>query len=123
MDRGMVFKRCLTSRCPQCGDGQLFEAYSKLWERCAVCELRYRREHGAMTGAMYLSAVITEVLAALLCVALFLLTDWSVSTGLMVGIPIVIAFAFFSYPKTVALWVAVEYWTDLKNGEPWTKLR
>ena len=123
MDRGTVFKRCLASRCPQCGEGELFEAYSKLWEGCPVCELRYRREHGAMTGAMYLSAVITEVLAAALCVALFLLTDWSVPTGLMVGVPLVVAFAFLSYPKTIALWVTVEYWTDLKNGEAWVKPR
>ena len=123
MDRGTVFKRCLSSRCPQCGEGELFEAYSKLWESCAACELRYRREHGAMTGAMYLSAVITEVLAAALCVALFLFTDWSVPTGLMVGIPLVVAFAIMSYPKMIAPWVAVEYWTDLKNGEAWVKPR
>jgi len=72
---------------------------------------------------MYLSAAITELFAALVCVALFLLTDWSVRTGLLVGVPLVILFAFITYPRAMALWVAVEYWTDLKNGAPWAKLR
>ena len=123
MERGVIFKRCLALRCPQCGEGRLFQSYSKLQEECPVCELRYRREPGAMTGAMYLSAVITEILAAMLCAALFLLTDWSVKTGLMVGVAVVAAFALLSYPRTVALWVAIEYWTDLKNGAPWAKPR
>jgi len=123
MVRSVLFRRCLASRCPQCGEGHLFQSYSKLLERCESCDLIYRREHGAMTGAMYISAVITEVLAALVCVGMFLLTDWSVRTGLLVGAPVVILFAYITYPRAIALWVAVEYWTDLKNGAPWARPR
>jgi uncharacterized protein (DUF983 family) len=123
MERGTVFRRGLSSRCPQCGDGHLFKGYCELWERCEECELLYRREHGAMTGAMYISAVMTEVVAALICVAMFLLTDWSVKTGLLVGAPVVAFFAFFTYPRAMALWVAIDYWTDLQNGAAWAKPR
>ncbi len=123
MERSTVFRRGLSSRCPQCGEGQLFQGYCKLWEQCESCELLFRREHGAMTGAMYLSAMLTEVVAALVSVAMFLLTDWSVRTGLTVGTPVVVLFAFFTYPRAMALWVSIEYWTDLKNGASWAKPR
>ena len=66
---------------------------------------------------MYTSAVITELFAALLCGVMFLFTDWSVAIGLSVGVPLVGLFALYTYPFAMSFWVAVEYWTDLHNGE------
>ena len=116
-----LFRRAFKARCPHCGEGQLFQSYLRLNESCEECELIYRREHGAETGAMYASAVITELFAASLCAALFLFTDWSVRKGLLIGVPLVGLFGLLTYPLAMSFWVAVEYWTDLQNGESWTK--
>ena len=74
-----------------------------------------------MTGSMYLSAVVTEVFAALVIAALWLGTDWSTAVSLCVGVPLVGAFAFWFLPRSRALWCAVEYATDVGNDEPWTR--
>jgi len=116
-----LFKRAFKARCPHCGEGRLFQSRFRLEESCDECGLVFRREHGAETGAMYTSAVITELFAALLCGVMFLFTDWSVARGLSVGVPLVGLFALYTYPFAMSFWVAVEYWTDLHNGEAWTE--
>jgi len=37
----------------------LFEGYARLKQQCDACGLVFRREQGAMTGSMYMSAVVT----------------------------------------------------------------
>jgi uncharacterized protein (DUF983 family) len=115
--------RVLRKRCPQCGTGELFAGRSKLRERCADCGLVYRREPGAMTGSMYLSAAITEVFAAGVIALVYLGTDWGAALSIAVGLPIVLAFCFWFLPVSKALWTAVEYATDAANREPWTRPR
>ena len=76
-----------------------------------------------MTGAMYVSAVVTEIFAAALAVLLFLATDWSASVAVPVGIALVIAFSYLFLPYAMAVWVAIEYATDVANGESWVSPR
>jgi uncharacterized protein (DUF983 family) len=122
-DRKLFLRRALKSRCPQCGTGALFARYARLHPACPDCGLVYRREQGAMTGSMYLSAIATEVFAALLAVALFFATDWSTPVALGVGLALVVVFAYFWLPRAIALWVAIEYATDVHNGESWASPR
>jgi hypothetical protein len=70
---------------------------------------------------MYVSAAVTEVFAAAVALGLFLLTDWDVRTGLSVGVPLVLAFCYATLPVAMAFWAAVEYATDVSNGEPWAR--
>jgi uncharacterized protein (DUF983 family) len=121
--RKLFALRALKNRCPQCAQGALFAGYARLHPACPSCGLVYRRESGAMTGSMYLSAVVTEIFAALLAVALFLATDWSTPVALSVGLVLVLAFSYFWLPRAIALWVATEYATDVANGESWTSPR
>ncbi len=49
MNRGLVLtavRRGLSRRCPHCGKGPLFEAWSHHLERCPVCGLVYERNPG-----------------------------------------------------------------------------
>jgi len=117
--RALAFRRAFGRRCPQCGVGRLFRAYAGLAPACSACGLRFRREHGAATGSMYVSAAVTEVFAAAVALGLFLLTDWSVAAGLSVGAPLVLAFCYAFLPVSIAFWTAVEYAADVGNGEPW----
>lgn len=74
-----------------------------------------------MTGSMYLSAVATEILAAALVLGIFFATDWSTAVSLAVSVPIVLAFSVWWLPRSIGLWVAVEYLTDVGNREPWVR--
>lgn len=116
-------RRVLTGHCPQCGTGELFVRWGKLRERCDDCGLVYRRESGSMIGSMYLSAIATEIVAAAISLTLFFATSWTLTTALAVGLAIHFAFAAWFFPRSMSIWVAVEYATDVSNGEWWAKPR
>jgi uncharacterized protein (DUF983 family) len=116
-------RRALAGQCPQCGKGGLFVRWGKLRERCGECGLVYRRESGSMIGSMYLSAIATEIVAAAISLTLFFATSWTVPTALAVGLAIHFTFAAWFFPRSMSIWVAVEYATDVSNGEWWAKPR
>ena len=76
-----------------------------------------------MTGSMYLSAAVTEVVAAAVALSLFFFTDLGTPAAITVGLAIVVAFCFWFLPYSKAIWVAVEYSTDVGNGEDWVDPR
>lgn len=112
-------RTALAGRCPRCERGALFRSRFRLVERCEACGLLFRREDGAMTGQMYLSAAVTEVVAAIVVAVTFLATDWGPGLSIAVGLPLVVGFSYWFLPKAMALWVAIEFLTDVANREPW----
>jgi uncharacterized protein (DUF983 family) len=122
-ERRTCFARGWRGRCPQCGTGRVFAAYGRPRRECDACGLVFRREQGAMTGSMYLSAAVTEIAAAALILGIFFGTDWSVALSLAVSVPLVLAFCAWWLPRSIGLWVALEYLTDAGNGEPWVDPR
>ncbi|MEM7306375.1 MAG: DUF983 domain-containing protein [Planctomycetota bacterium] len=118
-----VARRALTLRCPRCGAGGVFERYGKLRQACADCGHRFRRESGANTGAMYVTAAVNQVFAALVILVVVLLTDWGLTTQLLVSVPIVVLFCAAFLPFSQTIWAAVEYATDSINGEAWAEDR
>lgn len=112
-------RRALLLRCPACGAGGLFERYGRLRAACPACGLVLRREQGAQTGSMYLTASVNQVFAAAVLVCVFALTDWSLGVELLVSIPLVVLFCIAFLPFSQTLWAGVEYVTDCINGEPW----
>jgi uncharacterized protein (DUF983 family) len=121
--RARAFRRALARRCPQCGRGALFRGYARLAAACEPCGHAFRREAGSQTGSMYVSAAVTELFAAAVALGLFWWTDWSVRAGLLVGVPLVLLFCYAFLPVSMAFWAAVEYATDVSNGEAWARPR
>ncbi len=121
--RLLFVRRAFAQRCPQCGQGPLFASFARLHARCSECGLLYRREAGAQTGAMYLTATVTELFAAALALSLFFLTDLGTTQAIALGVVIVLVFSYAVLPRAMALWTAVEYATDVSNREPWTSPR
>jgi uncharacterized protein (DUF983 family) len=121
--RRLVLRRVLARRCPQCGEGKLFRAFARLEHSCERCGLVYRREQGSQTGSMYMTAIAGEVFAVIVVFALWWSFDWSTTRFVLVAMPIVLAFCIAFLPLSQALWVGVEYATDLGNREPWAQLR
>lgn len=118
---GSALARVLRRRCPRCARGPLFRGYGRLASECRQCGLVYRREQGAQTGSMYLSAAVTQCFAALVIGLVWFLTDWSVPLATGVSLVLVGGFCAFFLPYSQALWVAVEYVTDVINREAWTR--
>lgn len=112
-------RRALLLRCPACGAGGLFERYGRLRTACPACGHVLRREQGAQTGSMYLTAAVNQVFAALVILCVFVLFDWSLAVELAVSIPLVVLFCLAFLPFSQTLWAGVEYVTDCINGEPW----
>lgn len=118
---GQALLRGWRRRCPRCDGRDLFASYFRLRSACPSCALVTRREPGAMTGQMYVSATLTQLPAVALVVAVFLFTDWSLPVAMAVMLPMVIAICYWSLPRCMSIWVAVEYLTDRGNGESWTR--
>ena len=114
---GRAWKR----QCPRCGEGVLFASRFRLAERCETCGLVFRREDGAMTGQMYLSAAVTEIVAGLFVLAIFFGTDLGPIPSIAIGLPLIVAFSYWFLPKAMGLWVAIEFMTDVGNREPWVR--
>ena len=119
----LCLARVLHKRCPQCGAGALFASLFRLKERCGVCGLLYRREHGAELGSMYLVTTVTMLLGGVFVLAVFFGTSWGAWTSLAVGLPLVVAASYAFQPYSMALWVAVEYLHDVASHEWWARPR
>ena len=119
----LLARRALAGHCPQCGEGRLFRAFARLAPTCSSCGLVFRREQGAQTGSMYLTAAVNQIFACLVFFAIWFATDWGVGRSLAVAIPAVLVFSVLFLPYSMSLWVAVEYWTDVKNEEEWARPR
>ena len=120
---GPPLRRALRLRCPRCGEGALFRSYGRLYERCPRCGLVYRREQGAQTGSMYLSAAVTQIFACLVILVVWVFSDWGVLLSTVLTLPLVVLFCIGFLPYSQAIWVAVEYATDVHNGEEWVRKR
>ena len=114
-----VARRALLLRCPRCGASGVFARFGRLREACSGCGHRFRREQGATTGAMYVTAAVNQVFAALVILAVVLTTDWSLGVQLAVSIPLVVGFCVVFLPFSQTIWAGVEYLTDSVNAEPW----
>jgi len=112
--------RCLLRgalrRCPVCGRGRIFSSFLGLRRSCPECRWVVEREPGTVTGAMYVVAVLTQVMAVALWLALQW-TDWSAVTQVVFALPLLAALSLMSLPLSKGLWVGLEYYTDVMQGE------
>lgn len=112
-----IVGRALKRRCPACGNGPMFRSFSRLAPSCSSCGWIFEREPGTVTGAMYLISMVTQIFAAALFLVIWLATDWSNTTKLLIGLPPIALFSYLMAPFARALWVGVDYYTDIAAGE------
>ncbi len=125
VDLGRVLRRTAgrawTLRCPACGARGIFQRYARLRAACPACAHVLRREQGAQTGSMYLTAAVNQVFAALLILSIWLCSDWSIPVALAISVPVVLIFCVAFLPFSQSLWAGIEYVTDCINAEPWIR--
>lgn len=47
-----VLGRGWRRRCPQCGEGKIYQGWLKLHDRCAHCDLKYLKDQGDLWGSL-----------------------------------------------------------------------
>jgi uncharacterized protein (DUF983 family) len=106
---GMLVRRAVALRCPQCGQGPLFESWFAMHDTCGVCGLRFEREEGYFVGAIYVNYAVTAVASLGGAIALdvaFGIPVWAqltIAGVLAVLVPIV----FFRYSRS--FWLCIDH--------------
>ena len=60
---GKILRCGFRLKCPQCGEGALFQTFFTMFTRCRACNLKFERESGYFIGAMYLNYGATVLIA------------------------------------------------------------
>ena len=108
-----VLSRTLQSglrlKCPQCGNGALFQSYFKMFTHCTECDLKFERESGYFIGAMYLNYGATVLIAfsSYFLLATFAAIPFFVNLGIWTFFSAVFPVFFYRYSKS--LWLNFDY--------------
>lgn len=100
-------------RCPRCRGGRIFRGRLSMNPTCPACGLRFEREPGYFTGAMYVSYVLALPVIAL-CVAVVYLIAPRLSFGASIAVAAVLFLPFvpalFRYSRI--LWIHLDQTVD-----------
>ncbi len=122
MARVLPFKRlplrarlaaAATGRCPRCLRGRIFRGRFAMHTACPVCGLRFERESGYFTGAMYVSyALAVPVMAACAAAVRWLAPSLSFEATVGVATLLFLPFvpALFRYSRI--LWIHLDQTVD-----------
>jgi uncharacterized protein (DUF983 family) len=98
-------------RCPRCLQGRVFATLFRMHEQCPVCGLRFEREPGYFTGAMYLSYGV----AILGTAPVWLLMAWlgrSLGEVLLVISPLLVLGCPWLFRYARVLWLHLDHAVD-----------
>jgi uncharacterized protein (DUF983 family) len=106
-----VLVRGVRKRCPRCGERRIFDGFFTLKTRCPTCDLRFEKEEGGFLGAMALNyavaigfwLVVMIVGVALTVPVVPVAPLLAMSIGVLAAVPV------WFYPRSKALWAAIEY--------------
>jgi uncharacterized protein (DUF983 family) len=115
-----ALRRALALRCPRCGATPLFpdrgfRGWFAMTPSCAVCGLRFERAQGYWVGAIYVSYVVTVVIALTGALTMWNVADVSPARQLWFWLPFVVLFPLWFFRYSRSLWLAFE---RLLNPEP-----
>jgi len=91
--------------------------FTSLVRKCPHCGWILEREPGAMTGAMYITSILSQFAAVGVMLICWWLTDWSPTRIVLVGLPVILLFSWLALAWSKRLWIAIEYVTDLHTHE------
>lgn len=102
-------RRGAGKRCAVCGGGNLFRGYYELKDTCPACGVRFSREEGFFTGAVFVSFAITEIVmfAFIAVVLLATMPEPDVPTLIVGSVAISGVVPLVIYPFSKTLWFAI----------------
>ncbi|HEX3721627.1 MAG TPA: DUF983 domain-containing protein [Nitrolancea sp.] len=110
MEQLKLLGRGFIGHCPNCGQGHLFHHWVTMVERCPNCGLFFEREEGYWTGAVAINTIFTELIFAIVIVAVIVWTWPDIPTRplLIVAVALNALFPLFYYPFSKTVWVAID---------------
>lgn len=110
----ILLVRGLRRKCPQCGQGDLFNRWFKLRSHCSQCGLKYLENQGDLWGVLLFA---DRVLFMVPLIAVVMVTQnakviWPYFFGGALAVALIVTF-----PHRMALSVALEYHIRRKSGD------
>jgi uncharacterized protein (DUF983 family) len=110
-----LFRRGWSRRCPQCGEGQVFEKWLRMYDNCSACGLRYLRNE----GDLWFFLIVTDRVPILVGIALLYFglgpRDW-MTTGAffaLMAIPVIA-----TLPRRQGLALSLDYLVRIHMPDP-----
>jgi uncharacterized protein (DUF983 family) len=101
--------RCLSLRCPVCGESSIVERPFKIKDHCPVCDALFMREEGFFVGAILVNVVTTEaVILIVYLIGLVLLgLDYQLVLTILFISALVFPLAF--YHHSWSIWLGFDH--------------
>lgn len=110
IDRGSIFCRTLTGRCPNCGQFGIFKNWFRLRKHCPYCEMELEKEESGFyfgtTSIGYVVAIIFVIIPVCILVVKEMFGMW---LGVSIGIVGSILLCTLLYPLMLC-WVVMLYY-------------
>ena len=106
---GKILRCGFRLKCPQCGEGALFQTFFTMFTRCRACNLKFERESGYFIGAMYLNYGATVLIAfpSYFLFETFTAIPFFLNLGVWTLFSAVFPILFYRYSKS--LWLNFDY--------------
>lgn len=117
---GTLIRRGLRRRCPNCGNGGIFDGWFKLKDRCPTCTYPFEREEGYWVSAIIVNTAVIEGLFLVLFIGVVLGTAPNIEWMplLIIGVVMNLLFPIFFYPLSKTVWMGIDlYFHPLEAGE------
>jgi uncharacterized protein (DUF983 family) len=122
VERGEIFSRTLTGRCPNCGQFGMFKNWFRLHKRCPNCGMELEKEESGFyfgtTSIGYVLSIILVIIPVCILVVMDMLSMW---LGVGIGIVGSIMLCTLLYPIMLC-WVIMLYFMvqaeELPNNSP-----
>ena len=100
--------RCLSLRCPVCGDSSIIQSPFKVRHHCPSCGALYQREDGFFVGAITINVVTTELfILVLYLTCLLLLNSYQLILVILFVVGILFPVAF--YHHSWSIWLSLDH--------------
>lgn len=111
--------RCLSLRCPVCGQSSIVQRPFKIRHHCPACDALFMREEGFFVGAILINVITTELV--ILMVYLILLVIIGLNYQLVLALLFVAALIFplAFYHHSWSIWLGFDHLVESlpKNAE------
>lgn len=101
--------RCLTLRCPACGQSPIVQMPFKIKDHCSSCGAQFKREEGFFVGAILVNVVTTE----LTILAIYLISLPVISSHdqlvLMILFTVALLFPILFYHHSWSIWLGFDH--------------
>ena len=110
VERGEIFSRTLSGRCPNCGDFGIFQSWFRLRKQCPECEMELEKEESGFyfgtTSVGYVLAILLVIVPVCILVVMDVLGMWA---GIAIAIIGSILLCVLLYPLMLC-WVIMLYY-------------